>query len=445
MNQDQFKYALKCGRGSAIRYVQQYGADAVRDILLAACIENQAYDGQCEGNRADWLFSMIRGCKSEAWFAESLVKQLNDPDEYCDLEQVCELLAKLALAGHENAAHTLRQFVWGQVIECEMDDWYGFHAIISLDGEPALIRVIRILGSILKTDERAYVDSLDSLTHDTGISDTALALIESHADSDEYIALYINREKREAEKEAKRESETPIERDARIKQFGQKYLVDLPVELVIQMAKEKQSGCNGKFRQFGRFAGDAERQAILRVIDQESDLDVVNRLARVFMVGEPAWIPAQIWTLLASEDENTHYIASKFLSNSKDVAVGDYVRQYLHDQSIAHNPSFLRLLKKHLIEADVVLIYSVLNTQWSDDDLHEAGRALLEVCEENKHIPTGKVCEWMYLNNPCSLCREGAIDLLIEHDYVSADVINEGVWDVNGDTVQKLKQYSKAT
>ena len=39
-----FRQALRHGRGSAMQYVQQHGLAGVADDVLAACLQNQAYD-----------------------------------------------------------------------------------------------------------------------------------------------------------------------------------------------------------------------------------------------------------------------------------------------------------------------------------------------------------------------------------------------------------------
>lgn len=40
-----------------MQYVQQHGLAGVADEVLAACLQNQAYDPQCEDGRAPWLAS----------------------------------------------------------------------------------------------------------------------------------------------------------------------------------------------------------------------------------------------------------------------------------------------------------------------------------------------------------------------------------------------------
>jgi hypothetical protein len=52
LSRDGFQRALKEGRGAARMHVLAHGLDGVEDLVLRACLENQAYDRQCEDQRA---------------------------------------------------------------------------------------------------------------------------------------------------------------------------------------------------------------------------------------------------------------------------------------------------------------------------------------------------------------------------------------------------------
>lgn len=56
-----FEHALKRGLGRAVLWLQTHDATPYRDIILHACLYNQAHDPQCEGNRAAYMLDVTVG------------------------------------------------------------------------------------------------------------------------------------------------------------------------------------------------------------------------------------------------------------------------------------------------------------------------------------------------------------------------------------------------
>jgi hypothetical protein len=60
LNRRQFADALQKGLGRAYLHVSQYGLEGVSDLVLKACLHDQAYDPQSESSKAKWLFNMFK-------------------------------------------------------------------------------------------------------------------------------------------------------------------------------------------------------------------------------------------------------------------------------------------------------------------------------------------------------------------------------------------------
>jgi hypothetical protein len=65
-----FTRALKNGHGSALRQAHAHGLEGLEEAVLNACLENQAYDPQCEGARGTWMFELIRNSSAYPHFSE---------------------------------------------------------------------------------------------------------------------------------------------------------------------------------------------------------------------------------------------------------------------------------------------------------------------------------------------------------------------------------------
>lgn len=119
LDRDEFARALKQGRGAAYLHLQRHGLEGREDLLLKACLEDLAFDGQCEESRGYWLYEMIKAADARAWFAERILAAIADPGEDYSLRQLCSLCCGLAEDGDEDAARALKCFVLGQDFDGE--------------------------------------------------------------------------------------------------------------------------------------------------------------------------------------------------------------------------------------------------------------------------------------------------------------------------------------
>jgi hypothetical protein len=59
LSREQFALALRHGLGRAHLHIERYGIGDCGDLLLAACLETQAYDRQIESDRIRWTFPLL--------------------------------------------------------------------------------------------------------------------------------------------------------------------------------------------------------------------------------------------------------------------------------------------------------------------------------------------------------------------------------------------------
>lgn len=105
-----FKRALQCGLGRCALALQQPDVrEAYREIVLWGCLHSTAYDPQCEGTRADYLYTLVRMYDDDAYFLTPLLArftQYKQADSWTFL-QFCELLTCFAKDGHTAARDAL--------------------------------------------------------------------------------------------------------------------------------------------------------------------------------------------------------------------------------------------------------------------------------------------------------------------------------------------------
>lgn len=435
LSRQQFEQALRCGRGNALIHVLNYGLDGIDELVLQACLVSQAYDPQCEGHRAPWLYRMFKGSTLYQKFSEAIVEALNKPSEEHSIEQLCELASRMAVGGDEAAAHALRKFVWSQSFTSE-DFPCGCNAIVLLDGLPALIELARRLGNILLQNPDEYVGSLLWLTEGTPHYDSAIEELGRASIGDEAIAAYLAREREEIAKREADENESLEQKAARFEKRRNEYLIEFPVERIFLMASAPAGNRPYPYSRFGRMAREADLDLILRRIETEKDHEVCLRLMWVFRTATPSRIPACIWAFAESRDLRMRQAALRMLANVSDPKIGEFSRKMLRRSSFsAEDADLIELLARNYQPGDAELILSKLeNVTPSDDGLHSLGMSARRFCENNPVPEVAGIARWIYDTTPCSLCREGAVETLITCNRLPDYIAEECRYDANEET-----------
>lgn len=431
LNRDDFSLALKHGRGSAAMHILAHGLGGVEDLVLAACLEDQAYDRQCEDHRADWLYAMFKNASTYAHFSDAIVAALDSGDDECDIGQVCELASLMGRNGDSAAAAALRAFVWSQPDLC--DGIAGGQAIVALDGIPAVLEIARRTGRYLQEHPDEYVDSLRYLTEETSCFDEAFVELKQHALLEPAIAAYFAEQQADLDKELESKNETAEQKDAQRKAYREEILRDYPVEKILAAASENGTKRRYFYSRFGRLACPKDLERILQRLRVESDPETCKRLLWVFGKGALPRVDDRVWELAtgaASELRNAAMMALSFIS---DPRVGELGRQCLRDENFSAGDSVaIELLALNFQAGDAALILAALERLTiNDDDAHAIGSSVEEVCIENNSPHVMPLLEWIYHTNPCTICRRSGVELLLESESLSTVISEECLHDAS--------------
>jgi len=145
----QFKKAIHLGTGDAYLIQKQNpNLDLTKEILHAAT-QNLAYDRQCEGNRAWYIYNIINASA----FKEEILKKIlalllfKKDDQYA-LDQMCTIAALYASQGNIKAREALYKRFQKNIKPDYA--WCYNDSIIFLDGISGLIRVADLTGQLLQ-------------------------------------------------------------------------------------------------------------------------------------------------------------------------------------------------------------------------------------------------------------------------------------------------------
>lgn len=437
---DDFARALRQGRGAAQLHVLSHGLEGVTDLVLAACLEDQAYDAQCEGDRAPWLYRMFKGSSEYALFQQKIIAELGQPSKDASIEQLCELLALMGRDGDQASGDALRKFFSGQ-IESQSEDWYGRRAIVALDGFAAIVQIARRNGQLLQKYPYPSFDSLDDLVDGDDALAATLSDLQAHADGDADIAVYLHHQQQYIAERLAYQQQTPAQRLAREEASRVESLAKFSLEQVFDGATSHDRA-RGKFFRFGRLCSEADRIAVLDRLSIEADVGACLRLLWVFHAAAPPYIPARLWLLAEHPDPFVQDAALIALAQVRNPAVGEFGRRYLEREGFcAADASAIELFTQNYRAGDEEIILRSLNTLRPDEfEAHDIGMSIRAFGERHGGVIAAKILAWLYKTNPCTICRAHAIELMVDAGTLDPEVARECAFDAKSSVRELVGQ-----
>lgn len=445
LDSHEFARWLREGRGKALMHVLAHGLGGVDEIVLKACLEEQAYDAQCEGHRAAWLYRMFKGAPEYEFFRRKIFAEFAEMSEDCSAEQLCELASLMALDGDTEAGTVLRSYVWGQDFLGGDGVFavYGCHAIAALDGMPAIVEIARRYGRILLADPLAFLDTLDELTDGEEAYALAFAELTKLKEADSSVAAYLGREQEEIDRCLANARQGVAENAARLEQNRAEILEQFPLDQALAAAR-KHDKSRGKFVRFGRWSDGNSLAAVLGQLGVESDDETCLRLLWVFRNAAPPYIPERLWTLSEHHDARIRDAALTALAQVDDPAVGEFGRQFLRRGTFSsEDAAAIELFTKHYMPGDEDIILDVLNSlSPGETEAHDIGMSIRAFCKNNNLPSVAGILNWLYCTNPCTICRGHAVELLIESNSLSPETAMECRFDASS-AVQDLVIHNR--
>lgn len=444
LSSDEFAKALHEGRGRALRHVLAHGLDGMEQHVLDACIEEQAYDAQCEGHRAAWLYRMFKDAPQYGWFSRRIVAELKDCAEDSSAEQLCELAGLMAHDGDDDARAALQSFFWSQPFD--VDDWAfsmtGCHAIVAIDGFAALRDIVRWYGRFLLKNPDQFVDSLDDMVDDPATRSAMFATLVELARTDIEIAAFVDHEQREMARWHANQQQSPEQQQAREDRTRTDVLARFPLDQILAAAVRHDQS-KGNFLHFGRWCSKQSLAMVLERLSAETDVETCLRLLWVFRRAAPPYIPDRLWTLAQHGDGRIRDAALTALAHADDPSVGEFGRKWLA-QGIdsVDDAASIELLTKHYISGDELLIMAALHRlDPHADHAHSIGMSILAFTEVNNSPATAGILTWLIDTNPCTICRGTAIKRLIATHSLPSAIALECAFDAKTENQNLVNNY----
>lgn len=423
MNQKEFKNALLCGQGRCYLACRKQ-PERYRSSVLWGCTHQLAYDPQCEGTRAWLLYRLVSCYPDRTPFRDASITVLSQKSaQGWLLLQAEEFLNLLANDGDTIAKEAVWQ-KYGELLAAlharkrrvrshadhSLDD-YVFLAIMLCADESDALRIAADIGLLVHENRIYQADDFEQVFLQFKIC-RHLTALRRLAKTNEHAARFL----RMSEASEKAADETSAGR---------------------LLSNEQQKSISSY--QFSRDADDEAFRLYAEMYIAEREPENRANLLRAFAWNRSFPLdPDPIITDALSENarlRSTAWDALHLIRHPK-------VRAFALTQTEAKPEERIPVLIANGTENDRPLLEQLLaqipSNRQGADRIHAIGSCVLDLHTVGIRVPEW-ILRYLYDHGRCSECRASIVDEMGRRRILSVDILNECLYDANGD----IRTYAK--
>jgi hypothetical protein len=416
--------------------VKHYGLDSVADLVLKACLHDQAYDPQSESSKARWLFDMFNNTRQYSKFSEAIISGLKRKRETWDLQQLFELAEEMAKNGDDNAREAVRERAFKKASKASMDDWLGAIEWVHLTGIEGALDIARIYGRRLMSDPYDFIPDT-VFTSDEISSDFQTQLLKL-SQNEPKLSAYQNYLEKQGSldtftSQSNNETKKLQASESRAQLFN--------LATILSNAKNKVGDYPVQYTAFGRCATPEEREIVLSQLVQEEDDDVRLRLLWVFGHSPLPRIPPAIFKWAENKNGSLYTAAIRVLAESSDPRIHELAKTKItSDKLLGIQTAVLQLFINNYESDDAKLIERALfNLKPGKEDAHALVWTLTDIAKQQKDAGLTDSLKWAYDKTPCAECRHKLVIQLDALNEFKGDILDECQFDANEDIYMLAK------
>lgn len=422
MTKKEFKNAMCRGLGRCYPALQN-NPEKYRDLVMWACKRDIAYDTQCEGTRAFYVYRMACVYGDVSPFvkaaAESLIRY--KPQMGWKLSHLTELLCYFAEAGNVQAKAALDK-KYHEIYDllmvrkrrmqpcfCELWDMERFGVVLAVDWESSR-KILSDFGRLYA--EKSYFDDGDFAWLYDIVKHRYAKQLRNAAKEDPYIAMFLKREKRY-------EDECSAYR-AKMSEPVNNYVLS---------------------RKLARNGTQEEIAAYARAYHEEQDPQKRREALIVFRECPYPDDPAPIIEDALSQNEDLAVSARMALAEIRHPAVKQFALEQI--KSGKDFMDWFDVILRNYENADEALLYSLvekLMLRGDQDGIHHCGIGIMNMFDDKTgDCPPNNLLPILYEATPCAECRYDILRLMGKRRMLTEEVLTECLDDSNDD----IRNYAK--
>ena len=416
MTKKEFRQFMLKGRGCCIQAVRR-DPERYRSEVLWACRNEIAFDAQCEGSRAWYVYQMIDCYEDKSSFLHTLIAALDRARSSggWKMQYLGEVLVHFMLDGYEEAEAALwRKYEQLYAILrskkrqprryfAERDDFAALCVDLG-ERREAMVRIAEDIGRLYR--EYSFYDGwyFDWLYAQNGTR--ILKTLEKKAEKSENIAAYLQDSKRvEAEELQKRENRkpSPIVEGKRLRKATREEQLEY---MELYLREQEPEGRTQALRVFTRCPYPGDLTPVLA--DMESEAPRLRFVARLVL-------------------ENLEC---------------PQVRQLALDNLDADPDAWFPMVVRNCREEDMAFIMSYVKNTPTDRECNTPWHGLhldvLKMLDHGKKAPAELLLH-IYETTYCSNCRQEALEQMGKRRMLTEEILEECLYD----SLDKVRTYAR--
>lgn len=421
--------SIRCGRGEAYLLMKENpDIDFTKEIYKAS-IKNYAYDGQSEGDRAEYIIQFLERLDSDQYnkLKEKISRRLFEEEkDTWDLKQIFKLCGYFALNDQSIKKRIYKRFKQTPIPD---SDWLGTETILKLDGAKGMINIAEHFGKKLIENKDNWQD--DSLVNSFDKQHPKIKikqLLKKESVDNIYIRKYL------------KEIESTRKRWDTYKRSRDEWTYDKIVEHILDDNK------TGSSYSIIRELKDKEGQIfkIAKLLKRKQSIKTINKLLYIFTYFK---YPFSIEDLKEYQKKKykswTRGLAFEALCMFKDKGVR---AQAIKKLESTNNPAkYIAALKRNYEKGDSKLIGQTIRRFNDEHIVEQLGISLCEVYEHNNTKECKEPLLLLYRKMNCGIHRKSIICILLKNKVLPKSILKEMRFDSYRETRElytKIKELA---
>lgn len=384
-----------------------------RDVILDACLRCYSYDHQIEGTRASYMYEIVGLLPDKAFYHDAVLKSLETAEDDVDGLQRFRFAGCMVSDGDEHAKRVMHDCYnpgpsYGESIGIEF---------VEGDGIPGLLFVAEKMGALLLTKpdgvDLGWVISQSKEA--VGEEATWDALRDAGRENPQIEAF---REANEARQKSRGDDSL------------RKEILSMSYSALLNRIPASKFAL---LRKWGEHASDQELELAARGLVGARDLKEQLRHLRIFQQRQFPLPPDTLIALTAGVDRRIGYLAMRALASFTNPAVRELAFRIVKSE-VEWRGEAIALLNKNFEPGDHETVLGWFEGAEDREVRHSFGIDLKEFWklhpDENTEV---RMLRAMYEKNPCSFCRERAVERLIALNALTEQTRAECACDANDD------------
>jgi hypothetical protein len=442
----EFADALQKGLGRAYLHAIHHGINGVADLILKACLHDQACDPQAENSKAEYLFAIFRNTQYFPDFKKEILTSLKTKRSTWDVQLLFELAYQMAILGDNEARIAIRDRalkIANTGTKSEYSDWLGAGEWIKLAGINGALELAKIYGSRLLKNAEDFVPEDEIFPSEEIKNEFQKVIVDKSRKEPELLAYWEYLDNKGV---FKPRTGPFVSTDTIHKRHKEDIRQRYNLGSILNDASKQIDEYGVRYNQFGWAATTEELEIIYEHLLQETDNAVIWRLLKVFSRVVLPRLDKKLFLWAHSTDSQVRRAAIHALSWNTDSQIHALALERIQSKKLSGADSgSIELFVNNYEHADAKLISeALLRNKPGKDDAHSLAWDVIELSNKYHDIALTNALNWSYEKTPCSDCRYRIVKQLDLLGQFNGKILNECQFDGNGD-IKDLAHKRKST